>query len=72
VNAANANASRALYTPNSGVNYTAGINADYEVDDNNSVSFTLMSEVYSEQIRKSSIVSKSNTVSANVVYSYHF
>ena len=72
VNAENANASRALYVPNSGINYSAGLNASYDVNDNNSVTFTLLTEFYSKEIKQSSIVDKSHASSVGVVYAYVF
>lgn len=72
VSAADVTTSRALYTPSSGINYSAGINAEYEIDEQSSVAVSLITDVYSEQIRQSSIVDKSHTSSLTLAYSYQF
>jgi len=72
VNAKNTNATRALYTPSSGINYSIGIGAEYEVNDNNSLSFSLETQLYSDEIRQSSIVNKSHVTSLGMAYSYLF
>jgi|GEM_PF-2106387 len=72
VNAENTNATRALYTPSSGFNYSVGLGAEYDVNDNNSLSFSLLTQIYSDDIRQSSIVNKSHVTSLAMAYSYLF
>lgn len=72
VSAENVKNSRPLYMPNAGVNYAIGINVDYEINENNTLSFGVSNKLYSDEIRKGSIVDKSNTMNANIIYYYTF
>jgi outer membrane protein len=72
VNDADSTATRAAYSAGSGINYSVGLGAEYEMDDHSSLSFSLETTRYSNQIRRSSIVDQSHTTSLGLAYSYFF
>ena len=72
VSAEDAKGARTQYQPGSGVNYVLGLNAEYDIDDYQTLSFTLMTELYSDEVRQSSIVDQSHSKSASGIYSYSF
>ncbi|WP_162197509.1 MipA/OmpV family protein [Marinomonas sp. S3726] len=72
VKAEDVTASRALYTPDSGINYAAGINAEYELNSHNSIGLSLITTFYSDEIKQSSIADKSHNTSFGLLYSYMF
>ncbi|TQV88032.1 MipA/OmpV family protein [Aliikangiella coralliicola] len=72
VSLVDARANRPFYSPDSGVNYNAGISTIYSFDKNNSLMLNLTTESYSDQIKDSSIVDKSGSTTFGSIYIHRF